>query len=156
MVPVALGVTILVFFMIHLIPGDPARTMLGFRATDARVAALDHEWGLDRRLPVQYLLFMQRVFHGDLGDSLFYRVPAASLIVSHLGPTLLLLAYTTLLSILISVPLAMIAATKKNGFRDQAVRVIPLIGLGMPTFWVGIMLILFFALKLQWFPVAGY
>lgn len=156
MVPVVLGVTILVFFMIHLIPGDPARTMLGLRATDARVAALRHQWGLDRPLPVQYWLFMERLFHGDLGDSLFYRVPAASLIVSHLGPTLWLLVYATFLSILITVPLAMIAATKKNGFRDQAVRIVPLIGLGMPSFWVGIMLILFFALKLGWFPVAGY
>jgi peptide/nickel transport system permease protein len=156
MVPVVLGVTVLVFFMIHLIPGDPARTMLGFRATDARVAELHHQWGLDRPLPVQYGLFMKRLLHGDLGDSLFYGSSAASLIGSHLGPTLWLLAYTTFLSILITVPLAMIAATRKNGLRDQAVRVVPLIGLGMPTFWVGIMLIFFFALKLGWFPVAGY
>ncbi len=155
-VPVVFGVTILVFFLIHLVPGDPARTMLGLRATDARVAQLHHQWGLDRPLPVQYGLFMKHLVHGDLGSSIYYNSSAASLIVDRLGPTLWLLAYTTVLSILIAVPLATIAATKKDSFRDQVVRVIPLTGLGMPAFWVGIMLILFFALKLRWFPVAGY
>jgi len=156
MVPVALGVTVLVFFMIHLIPGDPARTLLGLRATEARVTQLRHQWGLDRPLPLQYGLFMKRLVHGDLGESLFYNSSVTSLIGERLPPTLWLLAYATILSILIAVPLATISATKKDGLRDQSVRVIPLIGLGMPTFWVGIMLILLFALKLGWFPVGGY
>src|SRR5437016_1215103 len=108
----------LVFFLIHLIPGDPARTMLGLQATDARVAELHHQWGLDRPLPVQYWLFMKRLIHGDLGHSLYYDSSAASLVVDRLGPTLWLLAYATVLSILITVPLATIAATKKDGFRD--------------------------------------
>ena len=156
MVPVVLGVTILAFFLIHLIPGDPARTLLGIRATDQAVAALHERWGLDKPLPEQYGLFMKRLAQGDLGDSLFYRRPARELIVERMPATLWLLGFGTILSILIAVPLAMLAAMKKNSLRDQAVRAIPLVGLGMPQFWVGIMLILLFGLKLGWFPVGGY
>ena len=156
MVPVAIGVTIIVFFMIHLVPGDPARTLLGFRATDQAVAALHHEWGLDRSLPAQYGLFMSRLFQGDLGDSLFYRVSATSLILGRLPATLWLLGYAIVLSVVIAVPLATLAATKKDSARDQVIRAIPLVGLGMPSFWVGIMLILFLALDSHIFPVGGY
>jgi peptide/nickel transport system permease protein len=156
MIPVVIGVTIIAFFLIHLIPGDPARTLLGVRATDQAVAALHERWGLDEPLWEQYAMFMQRLFQGDLGESFFYRVPASELIVDRLPVTLWLLAYGTILSILIAVPLATLAATRKNGARDHVVRTVPMVGLGMPQFWVGIMLILLFALKLGWFPVGGF
>jgi peptide/nickel transport system permease protein len=156
MLPVAIGVTIIVFFMIHLVPGDPARTMLGVHATDQAVAALHHKWGLDRSLAAQYGLFMDRLFHGNLGDSLFYRVSARSLILERLPATLWLILYATILSVIISVPLAVLAATHKNKATDHTVRAVPLIGLGMPSFWVGIMLILFFSLRWHLFPVGGY
>jgi len=157
LVPVALGVTILVFFMIHLVPGDPARTMLGVHATPDKVAALHKEWGLDESLPQQYVKFMQRLFHGDFGNSLFYHVPARELIVDRLPVTLWLIGYGTGLSILIALPLAAIAASKRDAMRDQVVRVVPLIGLGFPSFWVGIMLLLAFALNAgRFFPVGGY
>jgi peptide/nickel transport system permease protein len=154
--PVVLGVTILVFFMIHLVPGDPARTMLGVHATDQAVATLDHQWGLDRSLPAQYGLFMDRLFHGNLGTSLFYRSSVLGLIVGALPTTLWLLIYAAVLSVLISIPLAVLAATKKNGVRDHVIRAVPLVGLGMPSFWVGILLILFLAVDLHLFPVGGY
>src|SRR5215203_2723212 len=156
MVPVALGVTILVFFMVHLIPGDPARTMLGARATDQGVAQLRHEWGLDRPLMEQYWLFMKRLAQGDLGDSLFYDTPVLSLIFERVWPTVWLLAYATVLALLISVPLATLAATRKDGSVDQLVRAIPLFGLGMPPFWIGIVLILLLGLRVPLFPVGGY
>jgi peptide/nickel transport system permease protein len=156
MVPVALGVTILVFFMVHLIPGDPARTMLGARATDQSVAQLRHEWGLDRPLMEQYWLFMKRLAQGDLGDSLFYDTPVLSLIFERVWPTVWLLAYATVLALLISVPLATLAATRKDGSVDQLVRAIPLFGLGMPPFWIGIVLILLLGLRVPLFPVGGY
>jgi peptide/nickel transport system permease protein len=156
MVPVALGVTILVFFMVHLIPGDPARTMLGARATDQAVAQLRHEWGLDRPLMEQYWLFMKRLAQGDLGDSLFYDTPVLSLIFERVWPTVWLLAYATVLALLISVPLATLAATRKDGSVDQLVRAIPLFGLGMPPFWIGIVLILLLGLRVPLFPVGGY
>ena len=156
-IPVLFGVTLIVFFMIHLVPGDPARTMLGVHATPSRVAALHREWGLDRSVPEQYWLYLKRLLHGNLGTSLFYRVSTASLIRGRLPVTLWLIAYGTLLSIIIALPLATLAATRKDKAADQAVRAVPLVGLGFPPFWLGIMLLLAFGLHLgRLFPVGGY
>jgi peptide/nickel transport system permease protein len=157
LVPIALGVTILIFFLIHLVPGDPARTILGVQATPHRVALLRHEWGLDRPLPVQYEKFMARLVHGDLGSSLFYGVGAGHLVIQRLPITLWLLGFGTLLSVLLAVPLAALAATHRDRAPDHLVRTIPLVGLGFPPFWVGIVLLLIFALHLgRLFPVGGY
>jgi peptide/nickel transport system permease protein len=157
MVPVVLGVTIIVFFMIHLVPGDPARTILGIHATPAKVAALHKEWGLDQPLWVQYKDFMDRILHGNFGNSLFYGVPARGVITSRIAPTVWLLTYSAVLSVLIAVPLAAFAASKKDGFRDQAVRAVPLVGLGFPQFWTGIMLLLLVSLHSGgFFPVGGF
>ena len=93
MVPVALGVTILVFFLVHLVPGDPAVTILGIRATPALIAEFHRHWGLDRSLPEQYWLFMQRLAHGDLGTSFFYRTDVRSLVGDRTPVTVFLLAY---------------------------------------------------------------
>jgi peptide/nickel transport system permease protein len=156
MIPTAIGATIIVFFMVHLIPGDPARTMLGVHATDQAVAQLHHQWGLDKPLPQQYIAFMGRLLHGDLGDSFFFGEPTRDLVVERLPATLFLIGYSVVLAVFISVPLAMLAALRKDRPADHAVRVVPLVGLGMPSFWLGIMLILLFALKLKLFPVSGY
>jgi len=157
LVPIALGVTILVFFLIHLVPGDPAVTILGNQATPARVALLHHQWGLDRPLPVQYAKFMGRIAHGNLGDSLFYGVSAGHLVLQRLPVTLWLIGLGTLLSVLIAVPLAAIAATNRDRIPDHVVRAVPLVGLGFPPFWVGIVLLLVFGLHLgRAFPVGGY
>jgi peptide/nickel transport system permease protein len=157
LVPIALGVTILVFFLIHLVPGDPARTILGNQATPARVALVRHEFGLDRPLTVQYEKFMGRLVRGDLGSSLFYSVPAGGLVFDRLPVTLWLIGFGTLLSVLIAVPLAVIAATNRNRLPDQIVRAVPLVGLGFPPFWLGILLLLVFGLHLgRAFPVGGY
>ena len=156
LVPVAVGVTIIVFFMIHLIPGDPARTILGIHATPKAIAELHREWGLNRPLVSQYWLFLDRLVHGNLGQSLIYGVSASSLILSHLPATLFLIVYASVLAIAISVPLAMLAASKRNGVRDQVVRAVPLFGLGMPPFWVGFLLIDAFAVHWRIFPVSGY
>jgi peptide/nickel transport system permease protein len=157
LVPITLGVTILVFFLIHLVPGDPARTILGNQATTQRVELLRHAWGLDRPLPVQYGKFMGRLVHGDLGTSLFYNVGAGHLVVQRLPVTLWLIGFGALLSVLIAVPLAAIAATHRDRLPDHLVRAVPLVGLGFPPFWVGIVLLLVFALHLgRLFPVGGY
>jgi peptide/nickel transport system permease protein len=157
LVPIVLGVTILVFFLINLVPGDPARTILGNQATPARVALVRHEFGLDKPLLVQYRKFMGRLVRGDLGSSLFYSVPAGQLVLDRLPVTLWLIGLATLLSVVIAVPLAVIAAIKRNGLPDQVVRAVPLVGLGFPAFWLGIMLLLIFGLHLgRAFPVGGY
>jgi peptide/nickel transport system permease protein len=157
LIPIALGVTVLVFFLIHLVPGDPARTILGNQATPARIALLRHSWGLDRPLYVQYGKFMGRVIHGNLGDSLFYGVSAGHLVLQRLPVTLWLIGFGALLAVLIAVPLAALAATNRDHIPDHVVRAVPLVGLGFPPFWVGIVLLLVFGLHLgRPFPVGGY
>jgi peptide/nickel transport system permease protein len=156
LVPVAVGVTIVVFFMIHLIPGDPARTILGIHATPQAIAELHAEWGLNRPLASQYWLFLDRLLHADLGQSLIYGGSAVSLIMQRLPATLWLIIYAAVLAVAISVPLAMIAATRRNGLRDQVVRAVPLVGLGMPPFWVGFLLVYAFGIHFRVFPVGGY
>jgi len=156
LLPVAVGVTIICFFMVHLIPGDPAATILGIHATPRAVALLHQQWGLDRPLASQYWLFLERLLHGNLGQSIFYGGSVSSLILSHLPPTLWLLGYATVLTVLISVPLAVLAASRRDGVRDHVVRAVPLVGLGMPTFWLGFLLIYAFAITLRIFPVSGY
>jgi peptide/nickel transport system permease protein len=156
LIPVAVGVTIIVFFMVHLIPGDPAATILGIHATPKAVALLHQQWGLNRPLASQYWLFLDRLLHGNLGQSIFYGGSVSSLILSHLPPTLWLLVYSTVLTVLISVPLAALAASRRDGIRDHVVRAVPLVGLGMPQFWLGFLLIYGFAISLRIFPVSGY
>jgi peptide/nickel transport system permease protein len=157
LVPTVLGVTILVFFLIHLVPGDPARTILGNQATPARIALVRHDFGLDQSLPVQYEKFMARLVHGNLGTSLFYNVGAGHLVWSRLPVTLWLIVFGTLLAVVISVPLAALAASRRDTIVDHVVRAVPLVGLGFPAFWVGVMLTLLFALHLgRMFPVGGY
>jgi len=157
LVPIALGVSILVFLLIHLIPGDPARTILGNKATPEKIALLHHEWGLDRSLPVQYAKFMERLVHGDLGTSLFYNVGAGGLVIDKLPVTLFLITFGGLLALVIAIPLAALAAVRRDRASDHVIRAVPLVGLGFPPFWVGIVLLLVFALHLgRLFPVGGY
>jgi peptide/nickel transport system permease protein len=157
-VPVAIGVTMLTFLLVHLLPGDPAGAVLGNRATPQLVAQLHAKWGLDRSLPEQYWLFVQRLAHGDLGDSLLYGDSVRSMVVQRTPVTLWLLVYSTILAMLIAVPLATFGARRKDGAVDQVVRAVPIVGLGMPAFWLGIMLIILFAAGDVWrvFPVSGY
>jgi len=155
-IPTILGVTILVFFMIHLVPGDPAVTLLGPRATPDLIAKLHHAWGLDRPLLQQYLLYMGRLFHGDLGQSFFFQLPATTLIASRTGATVMLLVTATLFTVVVTIPLAILAAIKRDKTVDHVVRSVPIVTLGMPSFWVGIMLILLVSLRLGLLPVGGW
>jgi peptide/nickel transport system permease protein len=155
-IPVLLGTTVIVFFMIHLVPGDPAVTLLGTHATPATVAALHQQLGLDQPLWRQYLDFLGRLLRGVLGHSFFYQVSVTSLVLGRLSATLWLIIVGALFSVVISVPLAAWAASRRNSVADHVIRAVPLLGLGMPAFWLGIMLILVFALKLGLFPVSGY
>ena len=157
MIPVVVGVTVLVFFMIHLVPGDPARTILGNQATPARIALVRHSWGLDKPVYVQYWKFMGRVAHGNLGDSLFYGVSAGHLVIQRMPVTLWLIVLSAVFAVCIAVPLAVLAATKADRAPDHVIRAVPLIGLGFPAFWLGIVLLLLFGLHFgRPFPVGGY
>jgi peptide/nickel transport system permease protein len=156
LIPIVFGVTLLVFFSIHLVPGDPARVFLGHAATPESVRALDRQWGLNHSMPVQYWLYLVRLAHFNLGQSLFYQSSVSSLIAGHVVVTLLLLCYGAIGAIVISVPLAALAAIKPGGIADQVVRIGGTVGLGMPSFWVGTTFILLFGVVLKIFPVGGY
>jgi ABC-type dipeptide/oligopeptide/nickel transport system permease component len=155
-VPVVLGVTIAVFLIIHVVPGDPAQTALGPRASPADVHALREKWGLNASLPTQFVDFMGRLGRGDLGTSLTYDAPTTSLIVQRLPVTIWLLAYSVVLILLLAVPLAFVAAARPGRGTEHVVRVINVAGLGLPSFWVGILFIQVFAVRLHVFPPAGF
>ncbi len=150
------GVVIVTFLLLHLIPGDPAQSMLGLRATPAAVAELRRQWGLDRPLWTQFGSFLARlVTKGDTGDSLFYQVPSRELILPRVGVTLELVLMAGVFCVLITVPLAVWAAIRKDRAADQIIRVIPAVGAGLPALWVGLLLIVVFGVHLRWFPVGG-
>jgi peptide/nickel transport system permease protein len=155
-IPVVVGVTLVVFLLIHLVPGDPARTALGAHATPKAIARLHHEWGLDRSLPAQYRLFIERLFSGDLGTSLRYGRSAGALVIERLPVTIWLIVYSTILTILIAVPLALWAASKPGRLRDKTVRILSVAGLGVPGFWLGLVLIEYVAVEAQVLPAAGF
>ena len=156
MIPVILGMTIIVFFMIHLVPGDPARTLLGPRAPAEAIETFNLRWGFDRPLHEQFLSFLGGLFQGDLGTSMSYNVPTTELVSGRFTPTLLLLGISALFAMIISLPLAVVAALREERTPDHVVRVIPMVGLGLPAFWVGILLLTFVALRVDWLPVGGY
>jgi len=154
--PVALGITIVTFFLLRLIPGDPAVIMLDNRATAENVARLRHSLGLDRPLFVQYLLFLKNIATGRLGESLIYRTQVLPIILGRLPVTLFLAVYSTVLAALVAVPLGAWAALRKGRASDQAIRLGVLFSLATPNYWAAIVLLLVFSIELRWFPVGGY
>ena len=156
LIPVMLGTVLLTFILMHLTPGDPARAYLGDRATPEALASLRQQWGLDQSLPVQFLNFMRDLAVGNLGESMFFHAPVVDLLVIRLPPTLLLMAISTLFSLLIAIPLATWGAVRSDGFSDLVVRTLTALFQGVPIFFFSAVFILFFGIKLKIFPVAGY
>ena len=156
LLPVLLVVGATAFLLLHLIPGDPASVILGPDATATQVARLKHELGLDRPLAVQLTLWFGRLMQGDLGDSIFLRQTVAQAIWQHLGPTVGLTALAEVLAIGVAIPSGVLAAWKRHSRFDQAFMSAVLLGVSVPSFWLGLNLILVFAVAVRWFPVAGY
>ncbi len=154
-IPVMLLVTVIVFLMIHLIPGDPASVILGARATPEAVALLHQQLGLDQPLPLQYAIFMRNVASLNFGQSIHYKAAVSELLVNRLPVTLFLVAYTLVLTVLITIPLALFAALNKDRLGDQIVRLLGLLALTTPSFWIAILLLLLFSVQLRLFPVGG-
>src|ERR1700677_4539356 len=150
---VVFGVTLATLLLMHLEPGDPARTVLGLRATRKAIAVLSRQWGLNSSLPVQLGRFLSQLARGDLGQSYIYNVSVASLIGSRIGQTAALVAVASLFAVVITVPLAALAASHKDGVADHAVRTVSVVGLALPAFWFGIVLIEIFAVHLHLLPV---
>jgi peptide/nickel transport system permease protein len=149
-------VSFAVFFLIHLIPGDPAAILLGLHATPESIRALRHSLGLDRSLLTQYGIFMRNLFHGDLGTSLRYDSPALSLVLGRLPATLFLIVYSAVISLLIAFPIGTIAALRREKLTDHVVRIGVLVAIAIPAFWIGTIFVLVFSLHLGWFPASGY
>ncbi len=156
LVPVLVGISILTFALVRAIPGDPARILLGTRATPTALARIREQFGLDEPLWVQYFYFLRNLVNGEMGRSVVFRIDVLDLVVTRIEPTLFLVLGSTLLSLALAVPLASIAAVRRGRAADHIIRVVSTAGLGFPAFWLGIMLIIFLSVRLDLFPVSGY
>jgi peptide/nickel transport system permease protein len=154
--PTVLIVSIAVFALIRFIPGDPASLMLGDMAEPQQIEAMRTELGLDRPLPVQFMVWAERAMSGDLGKSIATGEAVGDLVVSKFFVSAQIVVLAVLLASLIAVPAGVIAAWKQNSFADLALVGTATVLLSIPTFWLGLLLLLFFGLKLGWLPVLGY
>ncbi|WP_339245589.1 ABC transporter permease [Paenibacillus sp. FSL R10-2796] len=149
-------VMIAVFFIIRIVPGDPAKMILGEYSTPEALKSMHHTLGLDLPLWEQFIRFVKTLFtQGDTGDSIIIGTSTRELITQRAPVTLLLIVMACVLAIFVSLLLATVAATHKDKLLDHLIRIFPTITLGMPIFWVGLLLILLFSVRLGWFPVGG-
>lgn len=155
-VPLLLGIVLLVFLILKITPGDPARLIVGLRASEAELEVVRTRLGLDDPAIVQYFGYVGRLLTGDLGYSFKSNEAVASIVAERLPATLWLLGVGALLSLAISVPLAILSARRPDGVIDHGARAFGLVALSMPSFWVGIVLILAVAVPTGWFPVGGF
>jgi peptide/nickel transport system permease protein len=154
--PVMAIVALLVFSLLYIAPGDPAAVIAGDQASPADVERIRENLGLDRPFLVQFGAWLWNILHGDLGTSIFTSLPVASLIAQRIEPTLSLMALTLVLTILIAVPLGVMAAWKAGSFVDRAIMAFAVLAFSLPVFVVGYLLAYVFALELEWLPVQGY
>ena len=154
-IPIFLGVTICIFLIVKLVPGDTAVAILGPAATKAQLEDLQKILGLDLPFYVQYLRWLKRMVVGDFGLSIALNVPVASVIIQKYANTLILATASLLLSIFLGVPIGLISATRQYSIFDRASMIVALILASMPVFWLGLILMYFFAVKLRWLPALG-
>jgi peptide/nickel transport system permease protein len=154
-IPVLLIITVAAFSVIHLVPGDPARVMLGSRATDEAVQVLRQQLGLDKPLVTQYLDFLTNAVQLEFGDSLFQRAAIGPIVAARAVHSLALVAYAVLISLAIAVPLALLSAIRRNLLADHVVRALTTLAFCMPSFWTALLLVLLFSIRLKFFPTSG-
>ena len=155
MIPVLFGISVIVFFIMELIPGDPAQAILGAFATPENVTRLRTEMGLDEPMVKRYFIWLGNILQGDFGRSYSLDRPVLDEVLDRLGPTMLLAGTSLILASVLGMAAGIIAAVKQFGWQDILFTVVVLIGISTPSFWLGIMLVLFFSLQLGWFPVSG-
>lgn len=156
LIPVLIGISLVTFILLQLTPGDPVRLMLGPKASEEAIAVVRERYGLDRPVAIQYLYYVKNAVQGDLGQSLSLRQPIGPVILGRIAPTVYVLGYGLLLSVLFTLGLGVAAARSKGGIVDQLVRFICVLGVGVPSYFIGLLLILLFSIKFRLFPVSGY
>ncbi len=152
---VILGMAFLVMLIMDIIPGDPAAMMLGENATPEMIQELRHQMGLDQPLLLRYVSYIGNVIQGDLGRSAREMAPVAKLIGDTLPNTLILTASGMFLTLIVGIPLGLISGARSGSWIDHLSRLVSLLGLCMPVFWIGLILIYLFSFRLAWFPVGG-
>lgn len=155
LLPVLLGITLLVFGLLHLIPGDPAVILLGERATPDQVADLRQQLGLDRPLPLQYLAFLNNLLHLNLGTSIISGIPIVDELRTRFPATFELAIAAMLVALILGIPAGMLAAVRKNTWLDHLMMTGSLLGVSLPVYWLGLLLIYLFAVNLHWLPPSG-
>ncbi|MEA2781192.1 MAG: peptide/nickel transport system permease protein [Rhodospirillaceae bacterium] len=156
MVPVLLGITLIAFLLLRVLPGDPATLILGNRGTPEDIARLTTQLGLDRPLWQQYLGFLGDMLRGSFGRSIAYRAPVGPLILDRIWPTLELVGFSTLIAIALTIPFGLISALSKGRWPDSAIKLSFIAFMSMPAFWLGILLVLLLSIVIPVFPVSGY
>lgn len=155
-IPTLLVVAVMIFFLIRCVPGSPALTMLGDDATVEEIAAMEEEMGLDQPVVVQFVKWIGNILKGDFGTSIYYEKPVLEVIFSRMQPTVILVIYAMIIGIVIGVSLGMLAAIYRNSWIDKVCMVLSTLGISLPGFWLGLNLVLLFAVTLGWFPSVGY
>jgi peptide/nickel transport system permease protein len=156
LVPVLLVVAVVVFLIARFTPGDPIRVLMGEDARPEQVQALRQHLGLDAPLPVQFGLWFGRALQGDLGRSLFNRLPVTRTIAQHVGPTAMLSLLALAVALCIGLPIGIMSAVYRNSWLDQGSLVLVMLGAAVPSFWLGLTLIVVFAVNLGWLPSSGF
>ncbi|MED1780432.1 ABC transporter permease [Brevibacillus fortis] len=156
LLPVLLVVAVVDFIIIHLTPGDPASVILGAQATEEELAKLREQLGLNLPIYIRFFEWIGGLLQGDLGWSIFMDKPVTEAIWEHLGPTLSLTIMAEIIAILFAIPLGVMAANRRGTWMDQSFMTFALLGISLPSFWIGLNLILLFAVQLNWLPAAGY
>ncbi|MFW2367223.1 MAG: ABC transporter permease [Desulforhopalus sp.] len=155
LIPIFLIISVVVFSLIHMVPGDPIDSLLGPGSTDSDRVELTKMYGLDKALPVQYLVWMKKIFMGDMGQSIIEKQPVLDMILYNTPFTLRLGIASLVISLVLGVFLGVISAAAKNTFLDYISMIIALLGVTVPAFWLGLILMLLFSVMLGWFPVSG-
>ncbi|MFC4249705.1 ABC transporter permease [Natribaculum luteum] len=155
-IPVLIGISIITFLLANLGPGDPVSLMLqGQEHDEELIRAIEQRYGLDKPLHERYVTYMTSLLQGDFGQSIYYQRPVSDLMMDRIGPTLLLVLSAYAFALVTAVPLGVVAANRRNAPTDHVSRIVALVGVSTPSFWIGIVLILIFAVKLGWLPSSG-
>lgn len=155
-VPVLFGISLISFFLVRLVPGDTVTALLGMNYTEEQAALLREKYGLDRPLILQYVIWLFNVLQGDFGYSSFANKPVLAAIIERLPVTLELTVCSVLFALFIAIPLGTIASIRRNGIADYSVSFLGMLGISVPNFWLGTMMILLFSLHLGWLPSGDF